>query len=194
MIWILLACIVTITVLVVIVVKQNIRIGALNIADKRRKETEKKLLAQITKYQTADKQKPLSEKTNPQTFKLQGAMQLLNLFQSKSRIVDFAYEDISRFSDEKVGAVARIVHQGLHKVISEQFTLERILVQDEGKEVTYEAMPDASLVRIRSEQVIEYPCTFKVIHPGWKITKTSLPEVIDTFRFDILKNAEVEKH
>lgn len=43
------------------------------------------------------------------------ALQLLALLQKEARLIDFLQEEVSQFSDEEVGAAARVIHSGGQK-------------------------------------------------------------------------------
>ena len=45
------------------------------------------------------------------------ALQLLSLFQREARLIDFAHENLSGYSDADIGAAARVVHEGCARVL-----------------------------------------------------------------------------
>ena len=48
-------------------------------------------------------------------------LMLLAAFQREGRMVDFLRQDVAGFSDEEVGAAARVVHAGCGKVMNQFF-------------------------------------------------------------------------
>jgi hypothetical protein len=58
------------------------------------------------------------------------------LLQQGGRFVDFLMEDLTSYSDEEVGAAARVVHQGCRQVLQDNFKVIPIADAAEGSEVT----------------------------------------------------------
>ncbi len=53
----------------------------------------------------------------PEQASVTSALQLLALLQREGRFVDFLEEDVSKRSDDEIGAVARVVHDGCRKAL-----------------------------------------------------------------------------
>ena len=64
------------------------------------------------------------------------AIQMLALLQREGRLIDFVLEDLAAYSDAQIGAAARDVHAGCHRVLERYVTLEAILPGREGEAVT----------------------------------------------------------
>src|SRR5262245_64799711 len=64
------------------------------------------------------------------------AVQMLALLQREGRLIDFVLEDLTTYSDAQIGAAARDVHAGCHRVLERYVTLEPILPGREGEAVT----------------------------------------------------------
>ncbi|MGE0789087.1 MAG: DUF2760 domain-containing protein [Sandaracinaceae bacterium] len=120
------------------------------------------------------------------------ALQLLALLQREGRFIDFLQEDVQGFSDEQIGAAARVVHEGTKKAIDEHFTIEPVHEKDEGTKVTVEAGFDAKRIRLTGNVVGEPPYKGELTHRGWKVTKVSLPKMSEGHDASILAPAEVE--
>jgi hypothetical protein len=122
----------------------------------------------------------------------QSALQLLSLLQQNGRLIDFLQEDITAFSDQEVGAAARLVHQGCRQTLEEYLAIRPIREEPEGARVTLAADFDASLVRLTGNLVGEAPFSGTLIHRGWRATQVRLPRVASGHDLKILTAAEVE--
>ena len=67
------------------------------------------------------------------------ALQLLALFQREGRLVDFLEQEIAGFSDQEIGSVVRVVHEGCRKALREHAKLSPVRDEEEGAPVTLEA-------------------------------------------------------
>ena len=61
---------------------------------------------------------------------------VLATLQREGRLIDFLQEDMAAFSDEEIGAAARVVHAGCRKVLTQYLTLEPVLKEAEGATIT----------------------------------------------------------
>ena len=52
--------------------------------------------------------------------------------QREGRLIDFLQEDVTSFSDEEVGAAARVVHEGCKRGLKNHVVLEPVRSEDEG--------------------------------------------------------------
>jgi hypothetical protein len=120
------------------------------------------------------------------------ALQLLGLLQQKGRLVDFLQEEVSTFSDEQVGAAARVVHEGCRQVLDEHFTLEPVRTEAEGSRVTLEKGFDASAVRLVGNVVGEPPFSGTLTHRGWRVQELRLPKIASGHDTHVVASAEVE--
>jgi len=120
------------------------------------------------------------------------ALLLLGLFQKEARLVDFLQQDVGDYSDQQVGAAARVVHQGLRRVLDDHLTIAPVRTEPEGGRVTLPAGFDPAEVRITGQLVGEPPFRGTLIHAGWRATDLRLPKVVSGRDLSILAAAEVE--
>jgi hypothetical protein len=99
----------------------------------------------------------------------------LVLLQREARLVDFAMEDISGFSDEMVGAAARQVHGGVRKILDRHFA--PVPVVDglvEGDAISLPQDADLSQYELTG-RVKTPPFKGDLRHKGWKASQLDLP-------------------
>ena len=120
------------------------------------------------------------------------ALQLLGLLQHEARFIDFVKEDLSTFSDEEIGGVARVVHEGSKKTLENYFTFESIHSEDEETNITVPAGFNPSEVRLTGNVTGEAPFNGTLIHKGWRATHVTLPKTIEGHDATIIAPAEVE--
>ncbi|GAA5217476.1 DUF2760 domain-containing protein [Corallincola platygyrae] len=121
-----------------------------------------------------------------------GALQLLSLLQKEGRLLDFINEDVTAFSDDQIGAAARVVHQGLNKAIKEHITLEPVAETVEGSPITLADGFDTQAYRLTGNINGSAPFNGTLIHKGWRATRIELPQTVEGYEFSILAPAEVE--
>ncbi len=122
----------------------------------------------------------------------EAALQLLGLFQSEARLIDFLEEDIAAYSDADIGAAARIVHEGCRKVLHQHFDIEPVRHEPEGSRITLPKGFDPAEVRLTGNIVGEPPFQGVLVHRGWHASEVKLPQLSEGHRADILAPAEVE--
>jgi hypothetical protein len=120
------------------------------------------------------------------------ALLLLGLLQKEGRLVDFLQEDIKGYSDQEIGAGARVVHQGCQKVLRDYFQIAPVRAEPEGSRVTLAPGFDSAAVRPTGNVVGDPPFTGALVHRGWRVTETRLPQVIPGHDLKVLAAAEVE--
>jgi hypothetical protein len=120
------------------------------------------------------------------------ALLLLSLLQKEGRFIDFMQEDVGSYSDQEVGAAARVVHQGCGKVLNEYLHIAPVRSETEGAQVTLEPGFNPSEVRPTGQVVGEPPFTGALVHRGWKATDIQLPKIASSHDLRILAAAEVE--
>ena len=120
------------------------------------------------------------------------ALQLLYLLQNDARFIDFIKEDMTEHSDEDVGMVARVIHEGCNKVLDEHFSFASICRENEGDSIVLTEGYDAAKVRVTGHIVGNPPFTGTVIHKGWQITDVRLPNTVQGYNANIIAPAEVE--
>jgi hypothetical protein len=120
------------------------------------------------------------------------ALVLLSLLQKEGRFVDFLQEDVSGYSDQEVGAAARVVHEGCQRVLREHLSIEPVRQESEGSSVTLAKGFDPAAVRPTGNVVGEPPFTGSLVHRGWRAVDVRLPKVASSRDVRILAAAEVE--
>lgn len=117
---------------------------------------------------------------------------LLSMFQREGRFVDFLQEDVAGFSDEQVGAAARVVHDGCRKVVKQYLSIEPVLAQEEGATVDVPAGFDAHRIRLTGNVAGAPPFKGALKHHGWAAKDVKLPAPPAALDPKILAPAEVE--
>ncbi len=100
----------------------------------------------------------------------------LGLLQEKGRFVDFLQDDITPYSDEQVGAAARVVHQGCSQVTGEYLEIVPVKKEGEGEVVPLDQKTLGQDYRILGESRDSLPEQGKILHRGWKTQKVDLPK------------------
>jgi hypothetical protein len=130
---------------------------------------------------------PPKQEADPKEARETGALLLLSLLQREGRLVDFAMQDVSSFSDADIGAAARLVHDGCRKVLS---SIEPVRTEDEGSAVTIDQTgPSVVLV---GNVTGKGPWSGTLRHKGWRATKLTLPEPTREHERDLIAPAEIE--
>ncbi len=107
-----------------------------------------------------------------------GALQILQILQRDSRLIDFLMEDIASFADEQVGAAVRTVHGDCKSSLTRHVTLAPVLDGVEGTPQKLDASkaPDPNRIKLLGN----VPASGKVAggtlrHRGWLATSITLP-------------------
>jgi hypothetical protein len=123
-------------------------------------------------------------------------VQLLARLQEKGRLVDFAMDDITPYSNEQVGAAARVVHQGCREVLQSFFDPEPVHPGEEQESVSLSEDYDANAYRLIGNVPENPPYNGTVLHRGWKTVRISLPRLTKEGKSsaarEIIAPAEVE--
>jgi len=117
---------------------------------------------------------------------------VLALLQREGRLIDFLKEDVSGFSDSDIGAAARIVHAGSRKVVEQYITLEPVLKDAEGANVTVPAGFSAERIRLTGNVAGQPPFRGSLKHHGWVATSVRFPAVSEALDPRVIAPAEVE--
>lgn len=120
------------------------------------------------------------------------ALLLLGLLQKEGRLIDFLHEEIKTYSDQEVGAAARVVHQGCQKILDDYLTISPVRSEPEGSRITLEPGFDSTAMRPTGNVVGNPPFIGALVHRGWRVTETRLPQVAASRNLNILAAAEVE--
>lgn len=122
----------------------------------------------------------------------EAALQLLGLLQRDARLLDFAAENLTGFSDAEIGAAARVVHDGCRKVLNEHFTIQPVRQETEGSRVVLDEGFDAAAIRLTGNVVGKAPFQGSLTHRGWRATDIRLPKLTGGHDASVLAPAEVE--
>lgn len=111
----------------------------------------------------------------PQASPADGAVQILGLLQREARLLDFLMEDVSPYSDEQVGAVARDVQSQAKQALERYFTITPVIDAVEETNV-----PTAGLAADAYKLIGNVPASGKapsgvLRHKGWKAENVNLP-------------------
>ena len=120
------------------------------------------------------------------------ALQLLALFQREGRFVDFLEQEITGFSDQEIGGVARVVHEGCRKALHEHATLAPLRDEDEGAHVTLQAGINPAEVKLSGNLQGSAPYKGVLRHRGWRAARVVLPVPVKGHDAGVIAPAEVE--
>jgi Domain of unknown function (DUF2760) len=107
-----------------------------------------------------------------------GALQLLQILQRDSRIVDFLMEDISGYDDDQVGAAVRTVHNDCRASLTRLVQLSPVF---DGVEGTFQKLdgqktPDANRIKLLGNVPASGKTSGGTLrHRGWRATSITLP-------------------
>jgi hypothetical protein len=117
---------------------------------------------------------------------------VLSALQREGRLIDFLEQDIASFSDEEVGAAARVVHEGCRKVTRQYFAFEPAMQEGEGASVTLPAGFDSQKVRLTGNITGQPPFRGTLKHHGWVAKEVKLPALSTAIDVKVIAPAEVE--
>jgi hypothetical protein len=123
-----------------------------------------------------------------------GALQILQLLQRDSRLIDFLMEDIAGYEDDQIGAAVRSLHSDCKASLSRYVTLAPVI---DGVEGTFHKLdatkaPDPNRIKL----IGNVPPSGKVPggtlrHRGWVAASVNLPELGKQDR-SVIAPAELE--
>lgn len=124
-----------------------------------------------------------------------GALQLLQILQSDSRLVDFLMEDIAAYADDQIGAAVRNMHADCRASLLRLITLSPVIDDVEGTFQKLDAAkaPDAQRIKLLGN----IPPSGKVAggilrHRGWRVNSIQLPAAPTSGDIAIIAPAELE--
>ena len=117
---------------------------------------------------------------------------VLSVLQQDGRLIDFLQQDVAGFSDEEVGAAARVVHGGCRKAMLRLITPARIMKDEEGASVTIPSGFDANRIRLTGNVTGQPPFKGALKHHGWAASDLKFPTLAENMDYRILAPAEVE--
>ena len=116
----------------------------------------------------------------------------LALLQEKGRLVDFLMEDLTAYDDARVGAAARVIHQGCKEVLAEHFSITPVSMGEEGSQVTVPVGYAADEYRLIGKISGNPPFSGTLIHKGWRTDYVKLPRIAKSSHLPAIAPAEVE--
>jgi len=144
---------------------------------------------QVAEGLSALEQKPAA--LPPERVHASGLLVLAAL-QREGRLIDFLQQEVAGFSDEEVGAAARVVHDGCRKVLRQYVELEPAAKEAEGAKVTVPKGFDAQRTRLTGNVAGEPPFRGTLKHHGWVAKEIRLPAVSEAMDPRVVAPAEVE--
>lgn len=117
---------------------------------------------------------------------------VLSTLQQEGRLIDFLQQDVANFSDEEVGAAARVVHGGCRKALLRLITPSRIMNDEEGARVTVAGGFDANRIRLTGNVTGQPPYKGTLKHHGWAASDLKFPTLAENIDYRVLAPAEVE--
>lgn len=127
----------------------------------------------------------------PERVHASGLMLLASL-QREGRLVDFLQQDVAGFSDEEIGAAARVVHGGCRKTLRQFFHIEPAMQAAEGAEMTVPAGFDAQRIRLTGNVSGQPPFKGTLKHHGWLVTDVRMPAISEALDPRVVAPGEVE--
>jgi hypothetical protein len=119
-------------------------------------------------------------------------LMLLAALQREGRLIDFLEQDVAGFSDEEVGAAARVVHTGCRKALQQGLDFGPAMTGAEGVTVTVPAGFDAQRIRLTGNVAGQPPFRGTLKHHGWVAKAIRLPQPSDSLDPRVVAPAEVE--
>lgn len=117
---------------------------------------------------------------------------LLAAFQREGRLIDFLQQDAAGFSDEDIGAAARVVHGGCRKTLRQFFDLAPAAQAAEGSPMVVPAGFDPERIQLTGNVSGTPPFKGALKHHGWVVTALRMPSVAETVDPRVIAPAEVE--
>ncbi len=109
-----------------------------------------------------------------------GALQILQILQRDSRLIDFLMEDITSYADDQIGAAVRTLHTDCRVSLNRHISLAPVI---DGVEGTYQKLdpskaPDPNRIKL----IGNVPASGKVAggtlrHRGWMAQSVNLPPI-----------------
>lgn len=119
-----------------------------------------------------------------------GALQLLSLLQREGRFVDFVEQEVTTFSDQDVGAAARLVHEGCRKALHAHARVVSVRSEAEGARLS---LTQASAeVKLVGNVAGSAPFQGVLRHRGWKVEELKLPKLVGVHDPKVVAQAELE--
>jgi hypothetical protein len=136
--------------------------------------------------------KPAAPKVPPPEKAHASGLFVLSAFQQDGRLIDFLQQEVAGFSDEEVGAAARVVHGGCRKALQRLATVQPVLKDAEGNTVNVPAGFDSGRIRLTGNVSGQPPFKGTLKHHGWVASDLKFPALADNLDYRVLAPAEVE--
>jgi hypothetical protein len=120
-----------------------------------------------------------------------GALQMLSILQRDSRLIDFIMEDVTRYSDDQVGAAVRGLHDQARESLARYVKLEPVIDGVEGT-FTKPTSSDPATVKFVGNVPAGKPSGGLLRHKGWRAAKIDLPPLNAKQDSAIIAPAEIE--
>ena len=117
---------------------------------------------------------------------------VLSTLQQDGRLIDFLQQDVTAFSDEEVGAAARVVHGGCRKALQSLVSVAPVMRESEGDTVTVPAGFNAERIRLTGNVTGQPPFKGTLKHHGWAASDLKFPTLSETMDYRVLAPGEVE--
>jgi hypothetical protein len=127
----------------------------------------------------------------PERMHASGLM-LLAAFQREGRLIDFLQQEVAGFSDEDIGAAARVVHAGCGKVLRQYFEMEPATQGTEDAPITVPAGFDAQRIRLTGNVSGQPPFKGTLKHHGWIAAEIRMPSISEALDPRVIAPSEVE--
>ncbi len=112
----------------------------------------------------------------PATAARSEAITLLATLQRDARFIDIVMEPLATYSDAQIGAAARDVLRDCGKTLERLFSIEPIVVAEEGAAHETPADVDAGRYRLTGNVSGDPPYRGQLVHHGWQATRCDLPK------------------
>jgi hypothetical protein len=119
-------------------------------------------------------------------------LMLLSALQREGRLVDFLQQDAAGFTDEEIGAAARVVHGGCRKALGQFFQIAPATNGVEGTAMSVPPGFDAQRIRLTGKVSGQPPFKGTLRHHGWIATEIRMPSISDALDPRVIAPAEVE--
>jgi uncharacterized protein DUF2760 len=119
-------------------------------------------------------------------------LMLLSALQREGRLIDFLQQEVAAFSDEDIGAAARVVHGGCRKALHQFFEIAPAMHGAEGGAMTVPAGFDAQRIRLTGNVSGQPPFRGTLKHHGWIAAEVRMPSISDAIDPRVIAPAEVE--
>jgi Domain of unknown function (DUF2760) len=117
---------------------------------------------------------------------------VLSVLQREGRLIDFLQQDVTGFSDEDVGAAARVVHAGCSRALKQYLDLAPAIATAEGSGMTVPDGFDVQRIRLTGNVTGQPPFKGTVKHHGWVAKEIRLPDISESLDPRVVAPAEVE--